>query len=309
MTPNKQMNTLKLIDNLPLLANSIIEGFINGIHKSPFHGFSSEFLEHKLYNQGDSTKHIDWKRYAKSDKLFIKKYEEDTNMRCHFIIDNSSSMHYPRASENVYPKLNKIGISVLAASVLLTILKKQRDAFGLSVYSDKYDFYAMDKGNEAHYQKLLTVLSQLLEPSLKEKSTKTHKYLLQIAEKIHRRSMIVLFTDMFSDTSDNEKILEALRKLKYYKHQVIVFHIIDNKTEKHLDFGDAPSKFVDVESGKTIDVFSSEMKEKYLDMVNAYFQAIKSTCLQYKIHYKRVDISDNLTNVLSLFLRERQKFA
>ena len=141
MDIQKELNKTSGFENLDHLAGQIVEGFISGLHKSPFHGFSAEFAEHKIYNQGESTKHIDWKLYAKTDKLYTKKYEEETNLRCHVIIDNSSSMHYPQMQKQGLNNYNKIGFSVLATAALMKILKKQRDAVGLSVFSDIYESY------------------------------------------------------------------------------------------------------------------------------------------------------------------------
>ena len=126
------------IKNLELLAKQVVEGFITGMHKSPFHGFSVEFSEHKLYNKGESSRHIDWKLFAKTEKLYTKKYEEETNLRCHIIIDNSASMHYPMVKSQTVDALNKVGFAAVAAACLLEILKKQRDAVGLSIYADTY---------------------------------------------------------------------------------------------------------------------------------------------------------------------------
>jgi len=134
------------------LANQVVEGFISGIHKSPFHGFSAEFAEHKIYNTGESTKHIDWKLFAKTDKLYTKRYEEETNLRCHMILDNSASMYYPEVSSLSIENLNKIGFGVLAIAALMNALKRQRDAVGLSVFSDKFNYYAPEKGSERHHQ-------------------------------------------------------------------------------------------------------------------------------------------------------------
>src|SRR5690606_20474633 len=141
---------------------------------SPFHGFSAEFAEHKIYNPGESTKHIDWKLYAKTDKLFTKRYDEETNLRCHLIIDNSSSMHYPELNHFSIDRLNKIAFTALAAASLMHILKKQRDAIGLSVYSDSYDFYSPEKGSERHHHMLLHQLSTLVLSKPKQKQTDTY---------------------------------------------------------------------------------------------------------------------------------------
>lgn len=138
------------MNNLQLLAKQVVEGFITGMHKSPFHGFSVEFSEHKLYNKGESTRHIDWKLFAKTEKLYTKKYEEETNLRCHIIIDNSASMHYPVVKMQQLDTLNKVGFSAVAAACLMEVLKRQRDAVGLSIYSDSYEYYAPEKGSDRH---------------------------------------------------------------------------------------------------------------------------------------------------------------
>ncbi len=232
------------IKNLNMLAKSVVEGFITGMHKSPFHGFSVEFSEHKLYNKGESTRHIDWKLYAKTEKLYTKKYEEETNLRCHIIIDNSASMHYPIVKKQTLASLNKVGFSAVAAASLMEILKRQRDAIGLSIYSDLYEYYAPEKGSERHRKMLIHQLEQLL-VSTSTKTTETYKYLHEIAEKIHRRSLIFLFTDMFQTTKKNEALFEALRHLKYNKHEVVLFHTFDGKTELNFNFDNSPKKFID----------------------------------------------------------------
>ena len=236
MNLQAELNKAGGFKNLELLAKQVVEGFIAGMHKSPFHGFSAEFAEHKIYNQGESTRHIDWKLYAKTDKLYTKRYDDETNLRCHLIIDNSSSMHYPAIKEFGIDNLNKIGFSALAAASLMHILKKQRDAVGLSIYSDAYDYYAPEKGSERHHQMLLRQLSEVVITKQLNKQTETYTYLHQIAEKIHRRSMIFFFTDMFQTSTDEVKLFEALRHLKYNKHEVVLFHVIDKEKELSFNF-------------------------------------------------------------------------
>ena len=135
------------------------------MHKSPFHGFSAEFAEHKIYNPGESTKHIDWKLYAKTDRLYTKRYEEETNLRCHLIVDNSSSMHFPHVKEHSLANLNKISFSALASAAIMNLMKKQRDAVGMSIYSDKYEFYTGEKGSDRHHHMLLDQLNGVLDPA------------------------------------------------------------------------------------------------------------------------------------------------
>ncbi|WP_194766838.1 DUF58 domain-containing protein [Tamlana sp. I1] len=304
-----ELNKAAGFKNLELLAKQVVEGFIAGMHKSPFHGFSAEFAEHKIYNQGESTRHIDWKLFAKTEKLYTKRYDDETNLRCHMIIDNSSSMHYPKMNGFSFDDLNKIGFSVLAAASLMQILKKQRDAVGLSVYSNQYDYYAPEKGSERHHQMLLDQLNQVAVSNPLNKTTETYKYLHEIAEKIHKRSMIFLFTDMFQASEDEAKLFEALRHLKYNKHEVVLFHVMDKKREQDFDFDNKPKRFIDVETGEYINLYADAVKESYRETVKNYFEALRLKCAQYKIKYVEADINKDFNTVLTTYLVERQKFA
>ncbi len=293
------------IKNLDILAKQVVEGFITGMHKSPFHGFSVEFSEHKLYNKGESTRHIDWKLFAKTEKLYTKKYEEETNLRCHLIIDNSASMHYPVLKTQTIDNLNKVGFSAIAAAALMEILKRQRDAVGLSIYSDTYEYYAPEKGSERHRKMLLHQLEQLLVSKTTAK-TETYKYLHEIAEKIHRRSLIFLFTDMFQTSENDSKLFDALRHLKHNKHEVVLFHTYDGETEFNFNFDNVPKKFVDVETGEEVNVYAENIQEKYKKIVSNYFKELKNKCLQYKIDYIPVDIHKGFNEVLTSYLISRK---
>jgi uncharacterized protein (DUF58 family) len=307
MNIDDQIAKISSFQHLELLANQIVEGFISGMHKSPFHGFSAEFAEHKVYNAGESTKHIDWKLFAKTDRLYTKKYEEETNLRCHLIIDNSSSMHYPKLKENQFFYENKIGFSVLASAVLMNLLKKQRDAVGLSVFSDSYEYYAPEKGSDRHHRMLLNRLENTLETSKEPKKTDTITFLHQIAEKMHRRSMIVLFTDMFQ-SEDNERLFKALQHLKHNKHKVVLFHVIDKKTELSLDYDNSPRKFIDLETGDEVNLFAENIKTDYEKSVQNYFDKIANTCALYKIKYVPVSVDEYFEKIMTTYLVEKQKF-
>ena len=294
--------------NFELLAQSIVEGFISGMHKSPFHGFSAEFAEHKIYNNGESTRHIDWKLFAKTDKLYTKRFDEETNMRCHIIVDLSSSMYYPNLEEQPDLDCNKVEFSALASAVLLQIFKKQRDAAGLSLYADTYQYYAPEKGNERHFQMLMDKLYKATTIAPKQSTTKTYEMLHQIAEQMHRRSMIILFTDMFQSEMASSKLFEALRHLKYNKHELILFHVFDKKTEFDFDFSNTPKHFVDVETGASIDVFPKSVQENYSKALNNYFKELKLKCDQYKIHYVPADVRQGFNKILMTFFEKRNKF-
>ena len=303
-----EVNKSNGFTNIELLAKQVVEGFISGMHKSPFHGFSAEFAEHKIYNNGESTKHIDWKLYAKTDKLYTKRYEEETNLRCHLIIDNSSSMHYPYLPEQGITRLNKIGFSALASASLMQILKKQRDAVGLSVYSDAYEYYAPEKGSERHHHMLLDTLEKIVAQPPSAKKTKTFTYLHQIAQKIKRRSLIFLFTDMFQDDEEEERLFEALRYLKYNKHELTLFHTYDRERELNFDFDNAPKRFIDVETGEGVNLYADTVKANYEEAVKAYFERLRIKCMQYQINYVPVDIQQSFDQVLTTYLVERRKY-
>lgn len=308
MNLQEEVNKTSGFTNIELLANQVVEGFISGMHKSPFHGFSAEFAEHKIYNSGESTKHIDWKLFAKTDKLYTKRYEEETNLRAHLIIDNSSSMHYPPVKKLGLNSLNKIGFSVLASACLMNILKKQRDAVGLSIYSEGYDFYAPEKGSERHHQMLLDVLSRTASTPVTSKQTETYANLHLIAEKIKRRSLIFLFTDMFQTSEAEEMLFEALRHLKYNKHEVILFHTYDGSRELNFDFDNSPKRYVDVETGEHINLYPENIKNHYEEMVLNYFKALQLKCGQYRIKYVSADITKDFNKILTTYMVERQKF-
>lgn len=307
MKIEEQKELISGFKHLELLANQVVEGFISGMHKSPFHGFSAEFAEHKVYNTGESTKHIDWKLFAKTDRLYTKRFEEETNLRCHLIIDNSSSMYYPKLNDNQPFYESKIGFSILASAVLMNLLKKQRDAVGLSVFSDKYEYYAPEKGSDRHHRMLLNILEGLLENPKEAKQTDTITYLHQIAEKMHRRSMIILFTDMFQN-EDNEELFNALQHLKHNKHRVVLFHVIDEKRELSFDFDNTPRKFIDVESGEIINLFAENVKEEYEKNIKKYFKNLSMTCAQNKIKYVPVNVGADFEKILTTYLVEKQMF-
>ena len=216
-------------------------------------------------------------------------------------------MHYPKLKDNQLFYESKIGFSVLASAVLMNLLKKQRDAVGLSVYSDTYEYYAPEKGSDRHHRMILNKLESLLENSKTPKSTDTISFLHQIAEKIHRRSMIILFTDMFQ-TGNEEALFTALQHLKHNKHKIVLFHVIDEKTELNFDFDAAPRKFIDLESGEEINIFADNIKEAYENQVSNYFKNVAITCAQNKIKYVPVSVGANFEKILTTYLVEKQSF-
>jgi uncharacterized protein (DUF58 family) len=294
---------LKQLENLELLAKQVVEGFIIGLHKSPFHGFSVEFAEHRLYNQGESTKDIDWKVYARSDKMFVKKYEEETNLRCQLIIDTSSSMYYPQEEG----MLNKLQFSSIAAASIMNLLRKQRDSFGLSLFDHRLVAHTICKSSTTHYQLLLTYLEKLIQDKEEQKTTAAADALHQIADAIHKRSLVIIFSDMFDNGEDMEKMFAALQHLKYAKHEVILFHVTDKKHELEFEFENRPIEFVDLESGEKVKLQSNEVKSYYVGKVKEFTETLKMRCLQYKIEFIETDINEGFVPVLQTYLVKRSK--
>lgn len=292
-----------LIENLELIAKQAVEGFIIGLHKSPFHGFSVEFAEHRVYNQGDTLKHVDWKVYGRTDKLFVKKYEEETNLRCCLVIDTSSSMFFPKNKE----QLNKLQYACYAAAVIMQLLKKQLDATSLALFDEHIHYQSACRSASSHYRLLIAELEKtlLLEP--KQKPTNAARALHEIAEQMHKRSLIVIFSDMMDDAENIEELFAALQHLRYNKHEVILFHITEGKHELAFDFENRPYEFVDLESGERVKLQPQQIKEVYTKQMADFQQKIADKCHQYNIDRVTVDLSQSVEQVLNSFLMKRNK--
>lgn len=294
------------IENLELLARQVVEGFIVGLHKSPFHGFSVEFAEHRLYNPGESTRHLDWKVLARTGKMFVKRYEEETNLRCQIVLDASSSMYFPNDKE---AKINKIRFSAFSAAALINLLKRQRDAAGLSIFTDKVLVNTAVKSSAKHLQLLYSYLDNLLKETPLNVKTSAAECLHQIADTIHRRSMIILFSDMFDNLSSagSDELFSALQHLKYNKHEVILFHVVDKQKELDFSFENRPYEFVDMESGERVKVHANEVKDFYTQQMSQFEKELKLRCGQYKIDFVEADINLGYQQILLPFLLKRGK--
>jgi len=298
---------LKSLDNLELLAKQVVEGFIIGLHKSPFHGFSVEFAEHRIYNQGESTRNIDWKVYARTDKMFVKRYEEETNLRCQIVMDISSSMYFPKVEVGGGQELNKLQFSSLAAASLMNLLKKQRDAFGLSLFDEELSIHTRCKSSTSHYQLLLSHLDKLINNEQVNKSTSATNALHQIADSIHKRSLVIIFSDMFDNSDQAEALFSALQHLKHSKHEVILFHVVDKKLEMDFEFENRPYMFIDMETGEKIKLQSNEVKEQYQQKVKGFKADLMNKCLQYRVDFVEADIREGFYPILQNYLVKRSK--
>ena len=291
-------------DQLDILARQVVEGFIIGLHKSPYHGFSVEFAEHRLHNSGDSIKDIDWKVFARTEKLYTKKFEEETNLRCQIVIDASSSMYFPQEREK--GKLNKIEFSCVAAAALMHLLKKQRDAVGLTVFDKEIKTQTSAKTNAMHHQLLMNELYKLLNNVNEQQSTSAAKCLHQIADSIHKRSLVILFSDMLDGEDENEIFL-ALQHLKHSKHEIVLFHVLDKSKELDFNFENRPYKFIDLETGEELKLQTNQVKDFYIEKMQERKLRLKLKCAQYKIDLVEADINEGFQQVLLSYLVKRSK--
>lgn len=292
-----------------MLAQQVVEGFIVGLHRSPFHGFSVEFAEHRLYNQGESTRNIDWKVYGRTDKLFTKKFEEETNLRCQIVVDASSTMYYPWDDKNPekFKYKNKFCFAAQAAAVLMNALKRQRDAFGLTLFDDKIRVATNCKSSTVHYRLLLSHLIDRIENPELKRGTDLATSLHNVAEATHRRSMIVVFTDVMERPDQAEAVFSALQHLRHNKHEVILFHVTDKNKELDFEFENRPYLFVDMENGEEVRLQPNQVKEYYTKQVHEFTQNLKMRCLQFKIDFVEADINKGFQNILHTWMAKRAK--
>lgn len=294
-------NDIKPNTNLELLARQLVEGFITGLHKSPYHGFSVEFAEHRLHNEGESTRHIDWKVFARTDRLFTKRYEEETNLRCMIAIDTSASMHYPIKTKG------KIRFAKFAAAALSYLLNRQRDAVGLCLFSDEIQTLTPAKSTPNHLNKILRTLNDIESQHSVAKKTNVAKVLDELAEKIHKRSLVIIFSDMFDTAENTDDLFKALQHLKHNKHEVIVFHVMDNQTELNFNFEDRPMEFIDLESGERLKLNPGNVKEDYKRAADHFHKALKLRCNQYKIDFIEADVQSDFNVILQTYLIKRER--
>lgn len=302
---------LEKYKSLDFFARQVVEGFITGLHKSPFHGFSVEFAEHRLYNTGESTRNIDWKLYGRTDKLFVKRFEEETNLRCQLIVDHSSSMLFPVEGQGDLEHPNKLTFAVYAAATLIELLLRQRDAFGLTLFSDKIDMQTEIRSNAVHQRYIYSLLEDLLKSvdpdKMEKRPTSIAENIHLLAETMHRRSLVVIFTDAFVRSEEHEALFDSLRHLRHCKHEVLLFHTYDLDKEVNLNFGNKPIHFIDMESDTKIKAFPNEVAQLYRSRMEQQMSDIKQHAIQYQVDYVPVDVDKGFDQVMLPFLLKRSR--
>lgn len=309
MANHQELHGIRDFERLDFLARQVVEGFITGMHQSPFHGFSVEFAEHRLYNKGESTRHIDWKLFARTDKMFVKRYEEETNLRCQIVLDTSGSMFFPQADEVKFDNPNKMAFSVYSAAALMNLLRRQRDAIGLTTINESIEIHTQAKTNRAHHHMLLHELSEILRDGKGErKKTALAPQLHLLAERLHRRSLVMLFTDFLERSSEEgEELMAALQHFRYNKHELIVFHVEDGELEGAFQFDNRPHRFIDLETGETLKLHPEAIREEYIKRRGEMVKDIKTQCGSMKIDWVDANIREGYERVLLPYLLKRRK--
>ncbi len=282
------------LKNLDLIARFIVEGFLVGLHKSPFHGFSVEFSEHRQYMPGDNIRDIDWKVYGRTDRYYIKQYEEETNLKANILVDISGSMGYSSHG------ITKLEYAVYLAAALSYLLLKQRDAVGLALFSDKIHRYLPPKSTSSYIKFLLSELSKA-EPQ--QNKTVVSQTLHTMAEKIRRPGLVILLTEFLYEDAD--KILEGLRHFRYYQHDVIVFNILD-PNDRFFNFSDEAT-FVDMETNEELKTQPFLIRENYRQMVDSFYETLKSECYNMQVDFQNVLTTDQFDQPLMRYLLKRKR--
>ncbi len=299
------IKSINYLENLDFFAKQVVEGFITGLHKSPFHGFSVEFAEHRIYNQGESIRNVDWKLYARTDKMFVKRYVEETNLRCHLVIDSSSSMFFPF---NKKKSLDKLTFSILSSACLMNLFMRQRDAFGVTLFSESLDFHLNPKASKKHYFQLIYELEKKLKAKRKTSiKTDFSKSINSLVDLVKERSLIIIFSDFQDSKESLNNFFQSIQNLKYNKHEVILFHVSDFSLEKNLDFSRGFYKFIDLETNKEINLNPIEIKKKFQLENDIFYSLIKEKASQNKIDYYLADINLGFNQMLKSYLIKRSK--
>jgi uncharacterized protein (DUF58 family) len=291
---------------LELKARTIIEGFISGLHRSPYHGFSVEFAEHRAYNPGDDFKHIDWKAYGKTGKFYVKRYEEETNLRAHIVLDVSSSMYFSHFAD-----WSKLRYAIHYAASLMYLMNRQRDACGLVTFDQEIGLKYPPKSSYSHLRVLFGELEKILEQeeesSKEQRESASADALHELAEQLKHRSLVVILSDLFENVSDHDALISALKHLRHRKHEVLLLNILEHKSERLLDFPDGTFLFEDMETGSEVEVVPAQLKESYRKKIEEFTYKFKLACSESKIDFQEIDTQSPFDLALLAYLNKRKR--
>ncbi|MDX1530379.1 MAG: DUF58 domain-containing protein [Rhodothermales bacterium] len=300
-----QPEVLSQLDSMELRARLIVEGFITGLHKSPYHGFSVEFAEHRPYGPGDELRHVDWKVYAKTDRFYVKQYEEETNLRHYVVLDTSPSMRYRHAAP-----VTKLEYGAYLAAALHYLMVRQRDATGLIAFDEAVHTLMPPKSTHGYLRALLARLEALAgaePPKDHRPRTSAAAALHEVAERISRRSLVVVVTDLFENVAAHDDLLKALQHLRYRGHETLVFHVLESETERAFRFPDVPMRFRDVETGEEMTLQPAQLREHYAEAAHAFAERFRRRCREYHVDFVELDTARPYDAALLAYLNKRRK--
>ena len=280
------------LSNLELRARVVVEGFLSGLHKSPNRGFSVEFNDYRHYQRGDDMRHVDWKLYARSDKFYIKQYEDETNVRCMIVLDTSASMDYTSGG------VSKLNYGVTLASALAYFIMRQRDAVGLITFDEEIREYIPARCRQPHLMRILRTLAQV------ESGNKTNavKPLSDLAASLTKKSFVILITDMLDD---EERVINTLQNLRGMGNDVITFQIMDD-AELNFPFSEA-SEFIDMENNETYITSPAAIRKAYLENLNEFLTFCRKKCQSSGVDYTLLNTAKPLDEALSSYMTKRAR--
>jgi uncharacterized protein (DUF58 family) len=288
-----QPQVVSKLANMELRARLVVEGFITGLHRSPYHGFSVEFAEHRQYMPGDEIRRIDWKIYGRTDRFYVKRYEEETNLKSYILLDTSRSMGY--ASPGSITKLTYA--SSLAAS-LAYLMIKQSDAAGLALFSDTITTYLPPHATRAYLRQILVALQHAQPGGL----TATARSLHQVADRIKRRGLVVIISDLLDAPSE---VMTAVRHFRHKKNEVIVMHVLD-PLERSFGFGE-DAQFRDLETDERMVTLPRQIGRAYREAVADFIERYKLQCREHRADYVLMDTSTPFDVALLQYLAKRER--
>lgn len=293
---------LARLRDLELVARGVVDGFLYGLHRSPARGPSVEFAEHRPYNPGDELRHVDWKVYAKTDRFYVKQYEEETNLRHYVVLDTSPSMHYRGASD-----LSKLEYGSYLAAALHFLMIKQRDATGLITFDEAVQTLMPPKSTSSYLRRLLAALEHISEAGADTRRTSAASVLNEVAERIARRSLVVIITDLFENIAAHTDLLKALRHLRHRGHEVLVFHVLESETERQFRFPNVPMLFRDMETGEELSIQPAQLRENYEDAVRHFTDRFRRSCLEHDVAFVELDTGQPYDAALLSYINKRKK--
>lgn len=289
---NSSIENIVQLRNLFLQAKNVVEGFMIGLHKSPYHGFSVEFSEHRPYIAGDDIKHIDWQVYGRTDRYYIKQFQEETNLISYLLVDNSKSMSFSSG------KIDKYKYSSLLAASLIYLLTKQNDAIGLTIFNEKVEKLYPPKAVSSYTKMLIKELQKTKCKGETNVGLTLHK----IAEKLNKKGLVILISDLWDEP---KTILNGIKHFRYLGHEMIIFHIWDPMEFKLLD--NKKVEFVDLESDEKIKMDVRQMKDEYKELTYTYSEKLKRFCGENNVDYNLITTNTDLRNALMKYLIKRKK--